>query len=76
MNAILIKFHIISIIFFTMIAIATPGKCPVFCFICSVTSCKSNKVRPQLGQDTKSVFTDLILDPKKIKNNKQKMENK
>lgn len=47
----------------TMIAIATPGKWPVFCFICSVTSWRSNSVLPHDGQDTKSVLTDLILLP-------------
>jgi hypothetical protein len=47
----------------TMIAIATPGKWPVFCFICSVTSWRSNSVLPHDGQETKSVLTDLILLP-------------
>ena len=47
----------------TMIAIATPGRCPVFFLICSVTSCKSKSVLPHDGHETKSVFTDLILLP-------------
>mmetsp|Transcript_33568 Transcript_33568/g.73984 ORF Transcript_33568/g.73984 Transcript_33568/m.73984 type:complete len:251 (-) Transcript_33568:1448-2200(-) len=46
-----------------MMATATPGRCPVFCFICSVTSCRSKRVLPQLGQDTKSVFVDRIRAP-------------
>ena len=48
----------------TMMAMATPGKCPVFFLICSVTSWRSKSVLPHEGQDTKSVFTDLILLPK------------
>ena len=47
----------------TMMAMATPGKCPVFFLICSVTSWRSKSVLPHDGHDTKSVFTDLILLP-------------
>mmetsp|Transcript_7747 Transcript_7747/g.31490 ORF Transcript_7747/g.31490 Transcript_7747/m.31490 type:complete len:249 (+) Transcript_7747:302-1048(+) len=38
-------------------AMDTPGRWPVSWEICSVTSCKSKSVRPQLGHETYSVFT-------------------
>mmetsp|Transcript_6634 Transcript_6634/g.20059 ORF Transcript_6634/g.20059 Transcript_6634/m.20059 type:complete len:377 (+) Transcript_6634:335-1465(+) len=38
-------------------AMVTPGRWPVDSAICSVTSCRSNSVRPQLGHDTYSVLT-------------------
>lgn len=46
-----------------IIAMETPGRCPVLVLIWSVTSWRSKRVLPQLGQLTYSVFVFLILDP-------------
>jgi len=40
-----------------------PGRWPVCVRICSVTSCRSNSVRPHDGQLTYSVFVFRILEP-------------
>ena len=46
-----------------MIAIVTPGKCPVLSEICAVTSWRSNSVRPHDGHDTNSVLTLRMREP-------------
>ena len=46
-----------------MMAMETPGRCPVRTRICSVTSCRSNSVRPQLGHDTYSVLVLRMREP-------------
>lgn len=42
---------------------SAPGRWPVRWRICSVTSCRSNRVRPQEGQLTYSVLMFLIREP-------------
>mmetsp|Transcript_15939 Transcript_15939/g.64275 ORF Transcript_15939/g.64275 Transcript_15939/m.64275 type:complete len:390 (+) Transcript_15939:646-1815(+) len=46
-----------------MMAIVTPGRWPVRCEIVSVTSCRSNNVRPHEGHDTNSVLTLRMREP-------------
>ena len=46
-----------------MTAMDTPGRCPVRWRICSVTSCRSNSVRPHDGHDTYSVLVLRMRDP-------------
>mmetsp|Transcript_11836 Transcript_11836/g.20250 ORF Transcript_11836/g.20250 Transcript_11836/m.20250 type:complete len:273 (+) Transcript_11836:618-1436(+) len=46
-----------------MMAIATPGRCPVRSEICAVTSCRSKSVRPHEGHETNSVLMLRIRDP-------------
>merc|ERR1719247_3306718 len=46
-----------------MIAMVTPGKCPVLSEICAVTSWRSNNVLPQEGHDTNSVLTLRMREP-------------
>mmetsp|Transcript_23100 Transcript_23100/g.33565 ORF Transcript_23100/g.33565 Transcript_23100/m.33565 type:complete len:279 (+) Transcript_23100:291-1127(+) len=46
-----------------MTAIDTPGRCPVWFWMLRVTSCRSNRVRPQDGQDTYSVLVLRIREP-------------
>lgn len=48
---------------YPMMATETPGKWPVRLRICSVTSCRSNSVRPQLGQLTYSVLVFRMRQP-------------
>mmetsp|Transcript_3996 Transcript_3996/g.13337 ORF Transcript_3996/g.13337 Transcript_3996/m.13337 type:complete len:299 (-) Transcript_3996:1282-2178(-) len=46
-----------------MMAMATPGRWPVFSVIWAVTSWRSKSVRPQDGQDTNSVFVLRMREP-------------
>mmetsp|Transcript_24898 Transcript_24898/g.34438 ORF Transcript_24898/g.34438 Transcript_24898/m.34438 type:complete len:272 (-) Transcript_24898:1250-2065(-) len=44
-------------------AMDTPGRWPVASWMVWVTSCRSNRVRPQLGQDTYSVLVLRMREP-------------
>ena len=46
-----------------MTAMVTPGRWPVASVMLAVVSCRSKRVRPQLGHDTNSVFVFRMRQP-------------